>query len=64
MKCYRCPKCGNYTLQYNELVNTLICSHIEFFIDKGSSCSFKLSMPKQDTLSNDGQILVTLAKYK
>ena len=64
MKCYRCPKCGHCTLQYNGLMNTLYCSHIEYSIEGEKSCDFKLSMSKQNTPPNDGQILVVLAKYK
>jgi len=62
MRAYRCPKCNNYTLEYDEHTRVLSCSHIDFVIMK--SCDFRIPMPEQVTLPNDSQILVVLEKYR
>lgn len=62
MRSYRCPKCKNYTLEYDKHIRVLSCSHIDFVIMK--SCDFRIPMPEQVNPPNDSQILVVLEKYR
>lgn len=61
MRSYRCPRCKNYTLEYDKHTRVLSCSHIDFVAMK--SCDFRIPMLEQVSPPNDSQILVVLEKY-
>lgn len=62
MEMYRCPKCKNLTLDFNERTRVLSCSH--YNPATGEVCGFQISLPEQSTPLNVSQVTVILAEYE